>query len=174
HQTTLQFITGQISLNEVESLAMFCEQNHVITRINLTHGIELFSDKPIELPAELHRYENLLCIVACPGNDTCINGLTNCRKLATQMAKRLSGVEWKDKVIAISGCPNHCAQSAVADVGFCGCVKTINGLRQEAYQIFVGGGCGKNDKLAETGEIIPAEQIVQKIETLWKNYIRKG
>jgi sulfite reductase beta subunit-like hemoprotein len=166
HQTTLQFITGQISLDDVASLAMFCEQNHVVTRINLTHGIELFANKPIQLPPALKRYENLPCIVACPGNDTCSNGLTNCRKLAMQLAGHAEGRKWKNKVIAISGCPNHCAQSAVADIGFCGCVKTIDGLRQEAYQIYIGGGCGKNDRLAQAGEIISAEQIQHKIETL--------
>jgi sulfite reductase beta subunit-like hemoprotein len=169
YQVTLQLITGRIPLEDVESLAVFCEHNRVVTRINLTHGIELFGDKPIGLPAELSKYENLPCIVACPGNDTCSNGLTDCRKLATRLTDSLGGGKWKNKVIAISGCSNHCAQSAVADVGLCGCVKTIDNQRQEAYQVWAGGGCGKNDKLAEMREIISAEQIPQKIETLWKN-----
>jgi sulfite reductase beta subunit-like hemoprotein len=168
-QTTLQFVTGQISLDDAESLAMFCEQNHIETRINLDHGIELFGDKQIILPAELSMYENLPRIIACPGSDTCTHGLTNCRKLATQLTTSLAGAKWKDKMIAISGCPNNCAQSAVADIGLCGCVKTIDGRRQEAYQVSIGGGCGRNDRLAKAVGAIWAEQIPQDIVTVWEN-----
>jgi len=164
YQTTLQFVTGEMAPDDAESLADFCEKNNIVMRINLTHGMELFSDKPIELPAELSKYENLPCIVACPGNDTCTNGLTNCRKLALRLAEQLHVPEWKDKTIAISGCPNNCAQSAVADVGLTGCVKTIDDQRQEAYQVFVGGGCGRNDTLAEMRETVSAEQAPGKIK----------
>jgi sulfite reductase (ferredoxin) len=166
HRTTLQCITGELSLNDAELLAEYCEKNNAAIRINLTHGIELFSDSPITLSDALQKYENLPCIVACPGNDTCTNGLTNTRKLAVQLAERLVGAEWKDKTIAISGCPNRCTQCAVADVGFTGCVKTIDDRRQEAYQVFIGGGCGKNDKLAEVWKMVSAEQIPKQIELL--------
>lgn len=163
HRTTLQCVTGEISLNEAELLAEYGQEKNVAIRINLTHGIELFSDTPITLPEALRKYENLPCIVACPGNDTCTNGLTNTRGLAAQLAEYLAGAKWKDKTIAISGCPNRCAQCAVADVGFTGCVKTIDDQRQEAYQVFLGGGCGKTAVLAETKETLSTGQIPQKI-----------
>jgi sulfite reductase (NADPH) hemoprotein beta-component len=166
YQATLQCITGRMTLADVEFLVGFCEQSNIRTRINLTHGIEMFSDKPIQLPPTLKRYENLPCIVACPGNDTCSHGLTATRQLAAQLADKLDSEKWTNKVIAISGCSNHCAQSAVADVGLCGCVKTIDSQRQEAYQLYTGGGCGKNNKLANAVEIISAEQIPQKMDLI--------
>ncbi len=163
YRTVLQFVTGEISADEAERLTEFCRDKVIIIRINLTHGIELFSREPITLPAELARYENLPCIVACPGNDTCTNGLTACRKLAVELAMKLTGPSWQGKTIAISGCPNHCAQSAVADVGLCGCVKTIDGKRQEAYQIYRGGGNGKTGGLATVQETVSAEQVAARM-----------
>lgn len=163
HRTVLQFVTGEISTDEADLLAEFCRDKAIVIRINLTHGIELFSREPVTLPAELARYENLPCIVACPGNDTCTNGLTACRKLAAELATKLTGPSWQGKTIAISGCPNHCAQSAVADIGLCGCIKTIDGKRQEAYQIYRGGGNGKTSRLATVQETVSAEQVAERL-----------
>jgi sulfite reductase beta subunit-like hemoprotein len=163
YRMVLQFVTGEISADQAYLLAEFCRDKAIIIRINLTHGIELFSREPITLPAELVRYENLPCVVACPGNDTCTNGLTACRKLAAELAMKLTGPSWQGKTIAISGCPNHCAQSAVADVGLCGCVKTIDGIRQEAYQIYRGGGNGKTSQLATVQETVSAEQVAARL-----------
>jgi len=87
----LQFVTGETSTDQAELLSEFSRDKAIVIRINLTHGLELFSREPIILPAELARYENLPCIVACPGNDTCTNGLTACRKLAAELATKLTG-----------------------------------------------------------------------------------
>ncbi|MEN6306801.1 MAG: nitrite/sulfite reductase [Anaerohalosphaeraceae bacterium] len=163
YRTVLQFVTGEISADEAELLAEVCREKAIVIRINLTHGIELYSREPMTLPAELARYENLPCIVACPGNDTCTNGLTACRKLAAELAAKLSGPSWRGKTIAISGCPNHCTQSAVADIGLCGCVKTIDGKRQEAYQVYRDGGNGKTSQLAAVHETVSAEQVAERL-----------
>ncbi len=166
YRTTLQWVTGEISLDTADLLTQACRQNAAAMRINLTHGIELFSSSPIILSEPLRQYENLPAIVACPGSDTCTNGLTATRTLARQFAQRLTGSRWKGKTIAISGCPNRCAQCAVADIGLTGCMKTIDGQRQQAYQLFTGGGCGKNADIAEAGEIFSVEQILAKVVLL--------
>jgi len=50
--------------------------------------------------------------------------------------------------VAISGCPNGCAQSAVADIGLIGRITTDNGRKRQSYDLLVGGDMGRNRKLA--------------------------
>ena len=67
---------------------------------------------------------------------------------------------------SISGCPNNCAHSAVADIGLSGMLKTIDGKRQEVYQVLLNGGNGMTDKLSVPDKIIPAEQLPSFIQSL--------
>ena len=122
------------------------------------------------LPDELKPLTNLPCIVACPGSTTCTNGLTHCPQLAAKLAEVLSGNDkLKGKTIALSGCPNNCAHSSIADIGLVGQIKTLDGKRQEVYQVLLNGGNGQTDALAQPLEIVAAADLLARI----KDYISR-
>ncbi len=51
--------------------------------------------------------------------------------------------------ICISGCPNNCAQSSVADIGLTGILRSNDGKPEENYRISFGGGRGRNAVIAK-------------------------
>jgi len=84
-------------------------------------------------------------IVACPGTDTCKLGISSSRALAAELGKQLTGTELADNAnakglhIKASGCFNACGQHHVADLGFLGVSRNVNGRRVPHFQLVVGG-----------------------------------
>jgi sulfite reductase beta subunit-like hemoprotein len=85
-------------------------------------------------------------VTSCPGADTCNLAVTSSRGLAAQIAERLEAENLEQlsaiagTVIKVSGCPNSCGQHHVADIGFHGAAKTVNGVTVPMYQLHLGGG----------------------------------
>src|SRR3569623_2044187 len=84
-------------------------------------------------------------IVACPGTDTCKLGISSSRALAAELGKQLAGSELAENPnakglhIKASGCFNACGQHHVADLGFLGVSRNVNGRRVPHFQLVVGG-----------------------------------
>jgi sulfite reductase beta subunit-like hemoprotein len=161
---TIQTIAGDLDPHHALTLAEIASHHHAQIRINPSHGLDIFARQSFELGPELESLRDLPKIVACPGSATCKNGLVNCPHLAAELAKILKGnLKTVDKTIAISGCPNNCVHSAIADIGLVGRIKTIDGKRQEAYKVMLNGGNGIDDTLGETIEIVSAEDLPARI-----------
>jgi len=166
--TTIQTIGGDIDPRHVQQLARVTHDADAHLCINFHHGIDIYAGKSFVMPEELRPFVDLPAIVACPGNSTCTNGLTDCPGLVSQLSGALKGNEkYHGKTIAISGCSNNCAHSAVANIGLVGPFKTIDGVRQEAYQILLNGDNGTTDKLAESAEIVPAKDLAEYLVELY-------
>jgi len=94
--------------------------------------------------------ETITDITSCPGTDTCKLGISSSRGLAGELRKRLSLVEEKldpaakNLHIKCSGCFNSCGQHHVADLGFLGVSRNVNGRRVAHFQLVVGGELAKN------------------------------
>ena len=162
---TIQTIAGELDPEHALILAKIAKEADAHIRINLHHGLELYAKGAIEIPPQLQPYTNLPKIVACPGNTTCTNGLTNCPELAEQLSKILRGSDkYKDKIIALSGCPNNCTHSCIADVGLAGQIKTIDGKRQEVYKVMLDGGNGNNRRMAQIQQTISNEAVIEWIK----------
>jgi sulfite reductase (ferredoxin) len=94
--------------------------------------------------------ETITDITSCPGTDTCKLGISSSRGLAGELKKRLAVVE--DKLdpaakglhIKCSGCFNSCGQHHVADMGFLGVSRNVNGRRVAHFQLVVGGELAHN------------------------------
>ncbi len=94
--------------------------------------------------------ETVTDITSCPGTDTCKLGISSSRGLAGELTKRLSLIE--DKLdpaakglhIKCSGCFNSCGQHHVADLGFLGVSRNVNGRRVAHFQLVVGGELTNN------------------------------
>jgi sulfite reductase (ferredoxin) len=118
-------------------------------------------------------------ITSCPGTDTCKLGISSSRGLAGELRKRLSVLG--DKLdpaaeslhIKCSGCSNSCGQHHVADLGFLGVSRNVNGRRVPHFQLVVGGelaGNGRSYGLALGA--IPSKRIPDAVERLTGAYVQ--
>ena len=85
-------------------------------------------------------------VTACPGTDTCKLGIASSRGLAAELRSRLSAPAAAgphDAVgglrIKTSGCFNSCGQHHVADLGFYGVSRTVDGYTVPHFQVVLGG-----------------------------------
>lgn len=168
HQVAaLQTVAGDLDVQHALALAQAAAAANAHIHINFHHGLDIYACSDFKLPEALKELSDLPRVVACPGNSTCTNGLTNCPPLAVKLSRALRGnVHRKDKTIAISGCSNNCAHSAIANIGLIGRQKTIDRERQEVYQVLLNGDNGVSDKLAEPGEIVPAKDLAEYLSSV--------
>ena len=88
-------------------------------------------------------------IVACPGTDTCKLGISASRGLASELEKKFSKRLYQDPEveklhIKASGCFNSCSQHHVADLGFLGVSRVVDGRRIAHFQFVLGGQWANN------------------------------
>lgn len=85
-------------------------------------------------------------VTSCPGAESCNLAVTSSRNVATAISARLelpdvAGLSaLAGSTIKISGCPHSCGQHHVADIGWHGAAKTVNGTTYPVYQLHLGGG----------------------------------
>jgi len=104
-------------------------------------------------------------IVACPGKRWCKHGLTHTVDMARRIREELSGVLPSHVSVCISGCPNGCAQSAVADIGLVGMLKTEDGLQHDAYNLLLHGGMGRDERLARLdAQRLRPDEIIARLK----------
>ncbi len=89
-------------------------------------------------------------VTACPGTDTCKLGIASSRGLAGELRTRLASKQFElDEAvrglrIKVSGCFNSCGQHHVADIGFFGNSRKINGVTVPHFQVVLGGRWREN------------------------------
>jgi sulfite reductase (ferredoxin) len=103
-------------------------------------------------------------VVACAGASTCKLGLCLSRGLSDAISSKLSQANFSDKlsetIIRISGCPNSCGHHYIADIGFQGIAKRVNGKLMPCYDVLVGAKMVEgNAHLAERIGTVPAKRI---------------
>lgn len=129
-------------------------QNLVLRWIRTDLLPALYQDlKAIEL-AEADAF-TVFDVTSCPGASTCQLGIAASRGLATAVEKELnsaglSGADLEELQIKISGCPNSCGQHHIADVGFFGGARKVNGRLAPHFQLMIGGRT--KEGLAEFGK----------------------
>jgi len=89
-------------------------------------------------------------VVCCPGVESCRLAITNSYGLAETIKPMLEQLTGQDAGLAgirvkISGCQHSCGQHHIADLGFHGLAKKIEGKAVPHYQLHVGGS-GKAGK----------------------------
>lgn len=164
----MQLPNGNISSEDAFLLADFAEPLGFMLRINLLHGVELFAsglprspDSLPAMPAALERFAKAPTVVACPGCSTCPNGLVDCHAMAEGLRRCVPPIH--NGPIHVSGCPNDCAQCAVAEVGLVGVTRTIDGRREQCYRVLLGGGNGATAKLATETAVVPADSVIEHL-----------
>jgi sulfite reductase (ferredoxin) len=120
--------------------------------------------------------ETVADVTACPGADTCRLGIASAKGLGTALSDSFFNGTLapyretnRDLRIKISGCPNGCAQHAVANIGFHAAAVTHNGRNVPAHLLFLGGQA--NHGKAQAAKVVgrfPARSATKVVETLFK------
>jgi sulfite reductase (ferredoxin) len=116
-------------------------------------------------------------ITTCPAADTCRLGIASAKGLGSALSAALeselahyAGLARNVK-IKISGCPNGCAQHAVADIGFHSAAQTEGGRTVPSYLLFVGGKADlETSRLAGVMGRYPAKNGIKVLEALLSLY----
>jgi len=99
-------------------------------------------------------------VVTCTGAATCKLGLCLSRGLSDAISNKLSWIGLSETVIRISGCPNSCGHHSIADIGFQGKAKRVNGKLMPCYDVLVGAKTVEgNAHLAQRIGTVPAKRI---------------
>ena len=82
-------------------------------------------------------------VITCPGAYSCNLALTKSMNLGAalqQTVRQYDDPQLQRLSIKISGCPNSCGQHWIADLGFYGNARKIDGNEIPYYQMLLGGG----------------------------------
>jgi sulfite reductase (ferredoxin) len=117
-------------------------------------------------------------IAACPGTDTCKLGISSSRGLATELHKQLKVISdqldpaAQDLHIKCSGCSNSCGQHHVADMGFLGVSRNMNGRRVPHFQLVIGGQYKNNGgSYGLAIGAIPSKHVPKAVKTLTDRFV---
>lgn len=107
-------------------------------------------------------------IVTCTGAATCKLGLCLSRNLANAVSKEFHekniSVGNSNLVVRISGCPNSCGNHYIADIGFEGKAKRINGRLMPFYNVLAGAKIAEGaTSLAEKLGDVPAKRVPELV-----------
>jgi sulfite reductase (ferredoxin) len=121
---------------------------------------------------------SIVDVVACPGTDTCKLGIASSRGLAGELRHRLASknasldTAIRNLRIKVSGCFNSCGQHHVADIGFYGNSRNINGYTVPHFQVMLGGQWVHNGgSYALAMGSVPSRKIPDLIDRLTSRYI---
>jgi sulfite reductase beta subunit-like hemoprotein len=150
----LHFDDGNIAADQAGALARLAGRDDLRLRLTNHHRLAIFGPDDQTLAdavAQVGLAQHAAAgprVVACPGTRWCSRGLADTGALAAEVRRQLQGHQAGDLLIAISGCPNGCAHTAVADVGASGVLTGSPGQRREAWNVVAGGERGKGPGLA--------------------------
>jgi sulfite reductase (ferredoxin) len=112
-------------------------------------------------------------VTACPGTDTCKLGISASRGLASELRRHLALVSQAAESLKIkcSGCYNSCGQHHVADIGFLGVSRVVNGRRVPHFQLVVGGQWENNAGAYGLAiGAVPSKRVPEAVDRLTQRY----
>jgi sulfite reductase (ferredoxin) len=122
-------------------------------------------------------------VVSCPGTDTCKLGIAASRGLAGRLRQTLAASDLaaddavRDLHIKVSGCFNSCGQHHVADLGFYGVSRKLDGRTVPHFQVVLGGQWEENaGAFGLAIGAVPSKRIPEVVERLagWYRAERQG
>jgi sulfite reductase beta subunit-like hemoprotein len=116
-------------------------------------------------------------VTSCPGAESCNLAVTSSRNVARAISERLEladvsgAASLADTTIKISGCPNSCGQHHIADIGWHGAAKTVNGTTYPMYQLHLGGGVDPGGaRFGRQVVKVVAQRVPEAVAVLLKLY----
>lgn len=110
-------------------------------------------------------------VISCPGTTSCRLGITNSQNFGKEVVDVVRNFEPLPGIsVKISGCQNGCGLHHVADFGFRGMGKKIDGENAPHYQIYVGGNPRINGAIGVSGPIVPARYAPEALRLFMDAY----
>jgi len=112
-------------------------------------------------------------IIACTGIQFCKLALAETKNRAVELNDYLENVIDLDDAprISVTGCPNACGQHHICDVGLEGSLTTIDGVKKETFQVFLGGGVGSHETFGRRiGVRVQSEELAGSLARLFTRY----
>lgn len=112
-------------------------------------------------------------LIACTGVQFCKLALAETKNRVVKLNSHLEkAVDLDDPVrISVTGCPNSCGQHHICDVGLEGSLTTIDGVKRETFQVFLGGGVGAHETFGRRiGVRVLAEKLDESLARLFNRY----
>ncbi|ADN02561.1 sulfurtransferase TusA family protein [Spirochaeta thermophila] len=111
--------------------------------------------------------------VACAGAHTCRLGICLSRNLLVALQRHVGALgahpQVRDITLNISGCPNACGQTPVADLGFAGAARRIHGRSIPAYVVYAGASLRPGRaRLAERLGVVPAARVPDLVAAFFR------
>jgi sulfite reductase (ferredoxin) len=117
-------------------------------------------------------------VTSCPGTDTCKLGIASSRGLAGELRTVLAArqFELEEAVrglrIKVSGCFNSCGQHHVADIGFFGNSRKINGVTVPHFQVVLGGRWRENaGSYGLAIGAVPSKRIPEVVDAITARFV---
>ena len=115
-------------------------------------------------------------ITTCPGAYSCNLALTKSMNLGAELAEEVRDhpdLLVRKLKIKISGCPNSCGQHWIADFGFYGNARKIDGKEVPYYQMLLGGGYDESGMLrfGSAVQSIPARLAPEAVRRVLDHYV---
>ncbi len=180
----ISILGGRTSGRELRRLADLSEE-YASGRIRTTNtqNIILLDVREENLPAlerELDRdgvgYKptwSRKAIIACTGVQFCKLAIAETKNRAAELNAQLEqAVDMDDSVrISVTGCPNSCGQHHICDVGLEGALTTIDGVKRETFQVFLGGGVGEHETFGRRiGVRVLSDELSESLARLFTRY----
>lgn len=123
-------------------------------------------------------FEHVPDIVACVGTTVCNLAVADTPNTYKRMMTELARDEaWWRSVgpvrINMNGCPNSCAQHAIADIGLRGLRKRTENGSEEGYSIFIGGSLAGAGHVAEPVCDVTAPYVVALLRKILDIYLKE-
>jgi sulfite reductase (ferredoxin) len=153
------------------------EQNLVLRWVPTGKLTDLYNElKAIGLAAP--GAGTIVDVSACPGTDTCKLGIASSRGLAGVLSEQLAAKSMqldeaiRNLRIKVSGCFNSCGQHHVADLGFYGNSRNINGYTVPHFQVMLGGKWLENGgSYALALGSVPSKRIPELVDKITNRYV---
>lgn len=180
----LSILGGRTSGVDLSRLADLAEE-HGSGRVRTTNTqniilLDIPEQKLEALARDLDRYGfeyqpswSRKAIIACTGIQFCKLALAETKNRAVELNDHLeSAVDLEDAPrISVTGCPNACGQHHICDVGLEGSLTTIDGVKKETFQVFLGGGVGSHETFGRRiGVRLPSEDLAESMARLFTRY----
>jgi len=115
-------------------------------------------------------------VLTCPGAYTCNLGLTKTMNLGEAVQQAVGGYDdpqVRRLTIKASGCPNSCGHHWIADIGFYGNARKVNGKEIPYYQMLLGGGYDQQGvmRFGLAVQSIPARLAPQAVTRVLDHFI---
>ncbi|MCY2925386.1 MAG: hypothetical protein NT031_08095, partial [Planctomycetota bacterium] len=165
----LFFPNGDLSPAAAAALGELSDRTDLSVRLSNQHQVIVFAASDSVLTKALVEQGALQApaaagggpiVVACPGKRWCAHAVVATDAMADRVRAELAGVLPPRAVVCISGCPNGCTHTLVADVGLAGRVSD----GRDVFDLYLDGGMGRDERLARSaGTKLSPDKVIEAI-----------